>query len=138
LTDEKEVAEFYVMSARTLNTFSKEEALKIQDYGSYKIESVINVPIYPVNTIIEENFPRKAPNFISLDVEGLDYEIVKSLNLDKFRPEVLCIETLTYTEDNSERKLNEIIDYLTSQNYFVYADTYINTIFVEESVWNKR
>ncbi len=130
-------AKFYLLSARTLNTFSLEEATRYQANGKQKIEKIIDVPLVSINKVIEEYFP-SCPNFISLDVEGMDFEIIKSFDFSKYRPQVFCIETLTYTDDKTERKLVEIIDYMKACDYIPYADTYINTIFVDKSAWAQR
>jgi FkbM family methyltransferase len=134
---EGDEADFYVMTTKTLNTFSKEEALRYQDYGREKIEEIIRIPLVSVNGIIQKYFDT-CPNFVSLDVEGLDMQILQDFNFERFRPEVFCIETLTYTENNTETKLSNLIDFMKAQDYFVYADTYINTIFVDNAVWKKR
>ena len=133
-----EVADFYIMNIPTLNTFSKSEAERYASYPGKSIKEVIKLPLLTVNQIIQSNFKGKAPNFVSLDVEGMDFEIVNSFEFDKYRPEVFCIETLTYTEDNTERKLNNIIEYMLNKDYFLYADTYINSIFVDKKKWSKR
>lgn len=135
--DENDLAEFFIMSDRTLSTFSREDAEKIQMYGTNKIDQIIKVPLVSINKIIEENFI-SSPNLVSIDIEGLDFEVLKTFDFNKFRPEIFCIETLTYTENKTEKKLNEIIEYLLSKNYFVYSDTYINTIFVDSIAWKKR
>lgn len=133
----EEKAKFYLLTSRTLNTFSLEEATRYQTYGGQKIEEVIDVPLVPINKVISDYFS-PCPNFVSLDVEGMDYEIIKSFDFSKYRPEVFCIETLTYTEDKTERKIVEIIDYMKSRDYVPFADTYINTIFVDSSAWSRR
>jgi FkbM family methyltransferase len=130
-------AEFYVMSSRTLNTFSRQEAERYQSYGTHKIQEVVEVPLLSVNEILEKHFDTR-PDFVSLDVEGLDLEILKSFDFSRFRPPAFCVETLTYTEDKSEEKMTEILDLMSSRGYFTYADTYINTIFVEREMWRKR
>jgi len=130
-------ANFYIMTSKTLNTFSKKEAERYQSYGSQKIKRVIQIPLVPINEIISQHFTT-FPNFISLDTEGLELEILKTFDFSKFRPEVFCIETLTYTEDKSEQKITEIIDFMISKEYFNYADTYINTIFLDKNSWNTR
>ena len=33
-------------------------------------------------------------------------------------------------------KLGDVIAFMEAQGYFVYADTYINTIFVDRSAWD--
>ncbi|CAM8365785.1 fkbM_fam, methyltransferase, FkbM family [Candidatus Methylopumilus planktonicus] len=134
---EKSVLDFYLMSSKTLNTFSKAEALRYVSYGNQQIEKVIKVEIETVNSIIK-NFCKRVPNLISLDVEGLDFMILQSFDFDQFRPEIFCIETLSYTEDKTERKITEIIELMNLKGYMVYADTYINTIFVDKSIWANR
>ncbi len=128
--------DFYVMSSRTLNTFSREEAARYQKDGKEKIEKIIKIPILPVNGILSRYFNGK-DYFISLDVEGLEVSILKSIDFSLFRPSVLCIETLTYATDGTERKIHEIEQIMRANGYITYADTYINTIFVESSAWER-
>ncbi|MDA9281291.1 FkbM family methyltransferase [Pseudomonadales bacterium] len=129
-------ADFYLMSTDVLNTFSREEAERISETGTYHIKQVVSVPILPINEILASHFPNE-PDFVSLDVEGLDFDILQSWDFSKYRPAVFCIETLTYAEDNSERKLTHIIEFMQSNGYQVYSDTYCNTIFVEVKKWKK-
>ena len=130
-------APFYIMSEKTLNTFSKEEADKYASYGKQKIEQIIDLPLIRINDIIK-NYFTSVPDFISLDVEGLDLAILTDFNFTLYRPKVWCIETLTYTENKTEKKIKETIDYMISKDYLVYADTYINTIFVDRTTWFNR
>ncbi|MFT3823235.1 MAG: FkbM family methyltransferase [Chitinophagaceae bacterium] len=129
-------ADFYLFPkhAHGLSTFSKEEAEYWQQTGMKKMgkiqyEKVIQVPLQPINTIIKENFT-KAPDFVSIDVEGLDLQILQSLDFDLYAPLVLCVETLAYDEDQREHKKEDIIAFVKSKGYSVYADTHINTIFL--------
>ncbi len=129
--------DFYIMSSPTLNTFSKEEAERYQSYGRNRIEKTVRIPLRTVNHIMSEQFD-EAPDFISLDVEGMDFDILKSFDFSIYRPTVFCIETLIYVEDKTERKITEIIEFMQQQGYFVYADNYINSIFVDVKVWENR
>ena len=135
--ENEELMDFFVMSDKVLNTFSKEEAEKIESYGTYKIEQVLQIKLIPISKVLSY-FKAGLPNFVTLDVEGLDLQIIKTIDFESFRPQVFCIETITYTEDKSERKITEIIDWMLSKDYFVYADTFINTIFVDKQAWLKR
>ena len=130
-------APFYIMTEKTLNTFSKEEADKYASYGKQKIEQIIDLPLIRINDIIK-NYFTSVPDFISLDVEGMDLAILTDFNFTLYRPKVWCIETLTYTENKTEKKIKETIDYMISKDYLVYADTYINTIFVDRKTWFNR
>jgi FkbM family methyltransferase len=133
----EEMADFYVMDVPTLNTFSREEAERYCSYGERRIAKVIQIPLISVNDIIKKHFVA-APDILSLDVEGLDYEILTAIDFTRFRPNIICVETLTYTEDNTEKKLTNIIEFMKSVGYLSYADTFINTIFVSREAWKQR
>ena len=135
--DSSSKADFYILSEKTLNTFSKAEADRCVSYGNKKIEQIIQLPLVPVNDIVKKYFD-PCPDFVSLDVEGYDIVILKSFDFEKYRPKVWCIETLVYTEDKTEEKIKETIEYMLSKDYLVYADTYINTIFVDKQTWLNR
>jgi len=137
-------ADFYVFPnyANGLNTFSKKEAehwaeTGMKGMGKIPIEQVIKMPLIPVNKILEKYFNEKAPDFISLDVEGLDLEILKSLDFEKYQPKVICVETLAYDDKQEGFKLNDIIDFMLSKNYKIYADTRVNTIFCRKDMLKK-
>ncbi len=129
-------ADFYVMSTKALNTFSKTEAQRYSQM-TQTVQQVIELPLMTINEVIERHF-NPHPNFVSLDTEGMDLAIIESLDFARYRPEVFCIETLTYSEDKSEQKIQDIIDYMGANGYLVYADTHINTIFVDQASWAAR
>lgn len=130
-------APFYVMTSRFLNTFSEPDAQRCASYGQERIEAVVPVTLLPINRVVQDHF-HSAPDFVSLDVEGLDLPILRTLDFHRFRPKVFCVETITYAEDYSERKMGEIIRFMQHQDYFVYGDTYINSIFVDQKAWKAR
>lgn len=133
-----ETSDFFIMSTPTLNTFSRKEAERLENTTSQKIQKIVKIPLLTVENIIEKQGGGKCPNLISLDVEGLDMAILQSIDFDKYRPEIVCVETLTFTEDNNEKKITEIINLMLENDYFLYADTYINSIFVCNKAWEKR
>lgn len=133
----EETSDFYVITYRALNTFSKEEADNHAKYGNNKIEKVLKVPLMNVNNIIESYFS-STPNLVCIDTEGYDMSILKSFDFEKYKPQIFCIETITYEEDKTEKKITEIIDFMLSKNYMIYSDTYINTIFIDKSAWENR
>ncbi|HEX6333132.1 MAG TPA: FkbM family methyltransferase [Flavisolibacter sp.] len=129
-------AELYVfpMEFSGWNTFSKEEAEYRQAKTGVQITEVRKVPLLHINQVMEQYF-KPHPNFISLDIEGLDLDVLKSMDFTRFRPEAICVETITFSLTNEERKMQEIIDFVTSQGYFVFADTHVNTIFCNTAVY---
>lgn len=135
IAEQKGVLDFYLMSVPTLNTFSYEDAQAVTREGKTKINEVIKVPVIPINNVLEVHFQGKELDFVSLDVEGLDLQILRSFDFVRWRPKVFCVETITYSEHHKGKKNPDIERFLLDQNYFVYADTHINTIFVDRGVW---
>lgn len=128
--EEKE-ADFFVFDVNGLNTFSKEESIKRELSGAFKIRTIEKVPLLHVNDIIKENFS-PYPDLLSIDIEGLDLEVLKSLDFIQYPIPVICVETCMYSENHIRPKDLSIVEYIVSQGYEVYADTYINTIFVNK------
>jgi hypothetical protein len=90
-----------------------------------------------VNQVIKEYCGGVFPDLLSLDVEGLDYEVMTSINLKKHAPKVICVETISYSDSGNGVKATKLINYIKKQGYYLYADTNINSIFVKESLWKR-
>lgn len=123
-------APFYSLDPATLSTFSKHEADKLIADGSAKLVETRPVQLETAESIIA-TYLHDAPSFVSLDVEGLDADILRTFNFAKYRPAIWCIETVTYSRNNQGIKEKEIFDIMAQNGYTVYADTYVNTIFVD-------
>ncbi len=124
--------EYFQMSSNTLNTFSKENAVKYLSQGE-QIVSTQLIPVFKINSILDKFFINGSkPNFISIDTEGLELDILRLFDFEKYRPEVFCIETINYSKKFEEQSKNiEVIEYMNDKGYFLYSDTFINSIFVD-------
>ena len=130
-------APFYVMSNPYLSTFDKTVAERTQAEGHVSIERVEDVPVTTLQRIIADHFP-DGPHFVSLDIEGLDFELLQDFDFGQCMPEVFCVETLEFIRGQVEVKRGDIIEFMQSKGYMVYGDTYINTIFADREKWLGR
>ncbi|MFZ5570636.1 MAG: FkbM family methyltransferase [Thermodesulfobacteriota bacterium] len=130
--------DYYMMSSPSMNTFSEEEANKLESETSIKILRKIKIKTISLSTILNNYCRGIFPDFLSLDVEGLELDILKAIDFCKCFPKVICIETLTYSENKSEKKEEDIINYIKENGFLLYADTYINSIFVKKEIWQNR
>ncbi len=130
-------AELYLMTDPSLSTTSRAVAERYAGYGTHSIEQAVPVPVMSLSQIISKT-GRPHPDYISIDTEGTETEILQSFDFAVYRPAVFCVETLLYTEDRSERKIHELSEFMQLNGYFAYADTYINTIYVDKSAWSRR
>ena len=131
--NEQEEADFYVFEVSAHNTFNKQEAEYRQKNGSFKLLRIEKVKLVPVNTILKNYFNGSYPDFLSIDIEGLDLAVLKSIDYEKYPIPVICAETCAYSENHIKPKDKSIEELMVSRDYFVYADTYINTIFVNKT-----
>jgi FkbM family methyltransferase len=119
--------DFYVFETSLFNTFDKEVAFNHSREFSIKIKKVIQLETRTLAGILDGlDLPLDKIDFMSVDVEGLDLEVLESNNWDKYRPEVILIESL-YTDLENIRK-NPIVQYLGALQYKLFAKTY-NTLF---------
>lgn len=127
--------ELYIMNDNTLSSFSFDECEKYISTGKYKIIEKIKVKILTFEQVIKKYCNDKCPDFLSLDVEGMDFSILKSIDFVKYRPKVICVEAAEYSPIGAGDKRLELIDYLISLNYFEYANTNLNAIMVDQDFW---
>lgn len=127
--------DYYQMNISTMNTFDKAGAEDLVLNHGFKIDQIKKVEVKILQHVIEENLKGIFPDFLSIDVEGLDLEILHQIDYTKNFPKVICVETISYTNNGTGKKNQELINFLLSKNYFIYADTFINTIFVNKKFW---
>jgi len=128
------VLDFYNISDDSLSTFSKDEAEKLVGYGK-KIVSVEKIRVTTINKIIEQYFNNVFPDFLTIDTEGLELEILKTIDFTSNYPKVMCVETAEYSPTGRGTKKMELIDFIKSKGYYLYADTNLNSIFVKRKLW---
>ena len=129
----RSVSDYYVIggpSKGALNTFSKEEADAITRAGGgdHFVEKVIQLPLDNINTIIQKELGA-APTLLSIDTEGMDLEILQTMDFERFRPDIICVETAKIPS----RAVNlDILRFLESKRYSARGATFLNTIFVDD------
>jgi FkbM family methyltransferase len=120
-------ADYYVMEGGggQLNTFSKEEA-EARDREGIKITKVVKLPLVNINKLLEQHF-KSAPALFSIDTEGLDLAILKTLDFDRWRPPVFCVETIL----PGARLDEDIVQFMASKDFKYRGGNIVNSIFVD-------
>jgi len=102
------------------STFDKNVAEALAKKG-YEISAEIKMPVIPLSKVLNSYLNNKKIDFMSIDTEGFDLEVIKSNDWNAFRPTILIIET-TINKD-------QIIDFMLAQNYEIVYQNLANTIF---------
>ncbi len=124
-------ADFYIFDTPTLNTFSPHEAERYASMG-HRLVRKLPVDLMDINDIME--LCGKL-DFMSLDVEGLDTDILEMISWEKYRPICVCVESAAYDARNEPKKVGEITEFMQAKGYLLYADTFSNSIFVDRGPW---
>ena len=138
IASKKGCLKYFMLSANTLNTFSEQEANNYVERWNGKILKTIDIPVDTINNVINEHFDGIFPDLMGLDVEGLEMEILESIDFSKSIPKVICLETIEYTETGLAKTNNDTVQYLESKGYYKFANTHINTILVLKKLWENR
>jgi len=125
---EKTVKTLYIFENSMLNTFDENTA-KIQGGIISKKEIVI----CHISEIVNKYFNFNFPDFLTLDAEGMDLEILQSINFNNSNfniPKLICVETIQKTGNSTWVKDFELIDFVKQMGYIHHSDTFINSIFI--------
>lgn len=131
ISDKKEVLTYYAFNAPALNGFSKELSESRDGLRDFKIIFQKDMETQTLEEILDAHLPEgQEIDFLSIDVEGLDFQVLRSNNWNKYRPEVVLIEAL---DSNIEKALNsEISQYMQNHGYNMIAKTF-NTVFFRKA-----
>lgn len=127
-------ADFFVFDVPTLNTFSAQEMQRYQTMG-YQLLDTLSIELKNINELLAMS---ESIDFMSLDIEGLDQTVLTMIDWSRYRPSCLCVETVHYETDREPRKISAIIDWMQAQDYLLYADTFINSIFIDQHQWHRH
>tara|TARA_B100001564_G_C20439273_1_gene578245 strand:- start:36 stop:788 length:753 start_codon:yes stop_codon:yes gene_type:complete len=132
--DEKDLFFFHNRSAiNSLSEIRKKDAKEIKKIQTKTLNSVIE----------NSKFKNEKINLLSIDVEGHEIEVLRSLNLNKYFPEMIVIEflerdildNLEFHNQNINQILNsEIYKYMIKNNYNFVNWLHSDLIFVHNSV----
>ena len=113
-TEEKDLYFFHNRSA--VNTLSSKEGIKARE--------VRKVTTITLNEILEKSkYKNQQIDFLSIDVEGSEIDVLKGLDFDKYKPKLVVLEYIDHNiKEFYYQKINDILDsqlnkFMENQNY---------------------
>jgi FkbM family methyltransferase len=134
ISNKEEELDFYIMEDNTLSTFSKEECDFMVSKGK-TLKAVQKIKLITIADVLEKYFGNQFPDFMSIDVEGMDFQILQSIDFENSRPKVICVEAAEYSPVGAGARRSELIDFLVAKGYYEYANTNLNAIMVDRKFW---
>lgn len=100
------------------------------EYPQFCVQKVVDIEVLTGNDIVSKYCGGIFPDFLSVDVEGLDERIIKSLDFTQSRPKVICVEVENAKGSGAK---GPIFTYLTQIGYQFVIRAVSNLIFIDSN-----
>lgn len=108
------------------NTFSPDEVKSLD--GVLTVQTTLIINVVTLNSIIDKHCRGVWPDILSIDIEGLDYGVLKSCTFSAYNaPKIICVET----------RLGEtqpMVDLLKTKSFWPYARMGENLFFLRRGL----
>lgn len=129
ISDKAGELDYYVFESGDRNTFVKENALRLDTEGVAAIIDIRKVPVRRLDDICRQ-YDFYNVDFVDIDVEGLELEVLNSIDWDRLRCGCFLIEQRRMTLP--EVIESDICHYMKDRGY-VPANKYDKTVIYEKA-----
>ncbi len=114
---------FYQMEPSTLSTFDRGASIDNLAHPGAHTVAEVRVPVRPLTAVLDEHLADKLIDFMSVDTEGLDLEVLQSNDWHRFRPKLVIVEIAW--------RGTLIAEYLSAQRYSFIWSNGVNGVFAD-------
>lgn len=121
---------YYMFSEPALNKLSDENEKDFLKSGNHELRNKVEIETTTLKNICDKYLPEKTQiDFLSVDVEGYDLNVLNSNDWDKYRPKIVLVEEKDFEIDAPFK--SNIFKYLSEKGYKLSAKTFYTLIFQE-------
>lgn len=136
ISDKSEDLTYFIFNETALNTFDPELAHK-RNPDSYKLVTKQIIKTQTLASILRKSLPRDQKiDIVSIDVEGLDLNVLKSNEWELFRPRCVLIEQTKASLNHAQE--SQAYQFLSSKDYTLFAKTFNTLIFLDKQYEQQR
>ena len=84
--------EFFEMTPSVLSTLDREVATRYVADRRAVLFQKYSIDVAPINHVFEQASAIAPIDFVSMDIEGMDTEVLSEVDFSRFRPALFCIE----------------------------------------------
>lgn len=120
--------QYLMFNEAALNTFDPVLAQSRDGHGPYKMVDYAFIDTLPLSEILKgQKIPTSGIDLLSVDVEGLDLQVLISNDWTLFSPKVIITEVLSARFEDIAS--DPIYQFLLTKGYRLYAKTGCSIIF---------
>jgi FkbM family methyltransferase len=113
------------VNVRLVNTLCSDRGISFSDTKPIQVRGVT------LNNLVEK-YKLHSIDCISIDVEGTELDVLKGIDFNVYRPKLLVVEA------NEDLLLNEIVNYLEDNGYFLVLKNNVNYFFTSDNINTKQ
>ncbi len=133
ISNSNEILSYFMFSPSFYNTFDSSKVNEIKQNAQLINEIKINTTKL---SDLFDSLKIDSINFMSVDVEGFDLEVLKSNNWNKYRPKVIVTECFSGGLESLASDC--IYDLLKNNGYILLCNTPTNAFYIEVEFFNER
>lgn len=123
--------DYHVFNEPALNGFSADlSKMREQKNNTYHIKEVIKVKVRPLRELLAQHLGDNQIDFMSVDVEGLDLQVLQSNDWSQYRPKFVLAEILK--SSLHDLATDPVVQFMTQHDYVIYAKQ-VNTVFFQDA-----
>lgn len=130
--DSEKTLTFFMFKDSMYNTFSEEKAASVPNTLLGKKE----LQTKTLSWILDTHLNNKEIDFLTIDVESVDFNVLKSNDWNKFRPKTVLFELLEHEIKSKEGQ--KMFDFMHEKGYHFYCNTPKNVFFIENDFYKTR
>ncbi|MGP1383595.1 MAG: FkbM family methyltransferase [Thainema sp.] len=136
ISNKSEDLTYFVFNETALNTFDSELA-QTRNLELYKLINKQAVKTQTLANVLKKYLPENQKiDIISIDVEGLDLNVLESNEWELFRPKCVLIEQAKFSLDHAQE--SQTYQFLSSRGYILFAKTLNTLIFLDKQYEQQR
>lgn len=124
----EKVMEYFVMDKGATNTFDENEMKKSVDLAGRKLMEKRMVAVLPLRKILYQYLEKGVQvDLLSVDTEGMDLEVLQSMDWEKYCPKIVIAEEMEF--DYKNWKKSKLVVYMDKVGYELFGMTPYSLVF---------
>lgn len=137
ISNKKQNLIYYCFNEPALNGFSKTLSIERNKKEKYSIIDEIKIETLTLAEVLDAYLSSDTTiDFLSVDVEGLDFQVLTSNDWSKYKPNVVLAEDSNFSFDSPDN--SKIYKFLTNKDYQLLAKTFNTLIFINKESFDSE
>lgn len=128
VSEVKQQLTYFIFNEPALNTFSPEKVKEYAQAPQYRVIAEKKIETYPLAEILDKHLAKNVTiDFLTIDAEGFDLQVLRSNNWEKYRPSYVLVESPAF--EVLEKEESEVYQFMQQVGYRMFAKTYYTYFF---------